>query len=126
MIKLKNNKSKLTITIFDDSEQDPYEHQFESIKKQANIVLDNPFSEYIIKNINLNDFNHHNNFALNCLINYMEGKNTEHDISYVWLNNLGSVSSISKSIIFSPTSWNNFISSKKFEEEFKVRYSFKK
>lgn len=124
MIKLKNSKSKLTITIFDDSEQDPYEHQFESIKRQASIVLDNPISDFILKSINLNEFNHHNNFALNCLINYMEGKNSEHDISYTWINNLGSVSSISKSVIFSPTSWNNFIISKKFEEEFKVRSKY--
>lgn len=120
MIKLKNNKSKLTITIFDDSEKDPYVHQFESIKRQASIVLENPYSDYIPKKVGTNDFNHHNNFALNCLINYMEGKNTEHDISYVWINNLGSVSSISKSIIYSPTTWDIFVSSKKFEEEFKV------
>jgi hypothetical protein len=50
----------------------------------------------------------------------MEGKNNDNDLSYMWINTFDSVFSLSKSITFSPKSWENFFKSRNFEDEFKV------
>jgi len=117
MIKLKN---KLTISISDiDNENDSEENnQSNQIKTKAEIL-----SEYNSKNqpkYVIDEELVYHNHDLRCIVEYMEGKNSNHDISYMWLDSLTSVSSLSKSVFFSPKSWESFFSFKDFQDEFAV------
>ena len=121
MIKLKN---KLTITICDDSEEieSEQESQYKKIKDQADLILDHDIKAQS-SNIQLDkEILNQNNLTLINLLNYMEGENSEKDLSYSWINSFDSVLVLNKSVTFSPKSWENFLSSKSFDQEFKVSY----
>jgi hypothetical protein len=118
-------KNKLTITIYNDEEETEIEteEEFQSnqIKEKANFILEedskNNFNNYLLeKDIDLTK----TNINFKGLLNYMEGKNNDNDLSYMWINTFDSVFSLSKSITFSPKSWENFFKSRNFEDEFKV------
>lgn len=118
-------KNKLTITIYNDEEETEIEteeeYQSNQIKEKANFILEedskNNFNNYLLeKDIDLTK----TNINFKGLLNYMEGKNNDNDLSYMWINTFDSVFSLSKSITFSPKSWENFFKSRNFEDEFKV------
>lgn len=120
-------KNKLTITIYNDEEETEIEteEEFQSnqIKEKANFILEedskNNFNNYLLeKDIDLTK----TNINFKGLLNYMEGKNNDNDLSYMWINTFDSVFSLSKSITFSPKSWENFFKSRNFEDEFKVSF----
>ena len=121
MIKLKN---KLTITICDDSEEieSEQESQYKKIKDQADLILDHDIKAQS-SNIQLDkEILNQNNLTLINLLNYMEGENSEKDLSYSWINSFDSVLVLTKSVTISPNSRENFFSSKSFDQEFKVSY----
>ncbi len=120
-------KNKLTITIYNDEEETEIEteEEFQSnqIKEKANFILEedskNNCNNYLLeKDIDLTN----TNINFKGLLNYMEGKNNDNDLSYMWINTFDSVFSLSKSITFSPKSWENFFKSRNFEDEFKVSF----
>jgi len=131
---IRQMKNKLTITIYDDDEEEETELETEEekqsnkIKEKANFILEqdnkNNFNNYLLeRDIDLSN----TNINLKGLLNYMEGKNNENDLSYMWINTFESVFSLSKSITFSPKSWELFFRFRNFEDEFKVSlylYSF--
>lgn len=125
MIK-KLNKNNLTIKISDDEddEKEIKEKHFKNIKEKAS---------NLIENFNLNQLSKmhvdekllgFNNPNINLLIDYMEGKNKDYDISYIWLTNLSSLLKLSKCIYFSPKSWEAFYETRDFEEEFTVSFNY--
>lgn len=122
---IRQMKNKLTITIYNDEEETEIEteeeYQSNQIKEKANFILEedskNNFNNYLLeKDIDLTK----TNINFKGLLNYMEGKNNDNDLSYMWINTFDSVFSLSKSITFSPKSWENFFKSRNFEDEFKV------
>lgn len=122
MIKLKN---KLTITICDDSEEaeSEQESQYNKIKDQADLILEHDIKAQSSNILLDKEILNQNNLTLINLLNYMEGENLEKDLSYSWINSFDSVLSLTKSVTFSPKSWENFFSSKSFDQEFKVSYN---
>lgn len=118
MIKFKN---KLTITIIDEDEtiENEQDVQYKKIKDQASLLALSDQENLSKIQVNYNILGQ-NNLSLNLLIDYMEGKNKDHDVSYMWLNNINTVQNISRCITFSPKSWETFFTSKNFEQEFKV------
>lgn len=126
MIKLKN---KLTIKIQDDDiDENPDEKQFKEIKCQALSLA----KEYFTNESNSsNKKNYDTNASIFqtiksldvvSLLDYMEGKNKIHDVSYKWINELKEVNLLSKSLVFSPKSWDILVKSKDFQKEFKVYF----
>lgn len=120
MIKKLNKKLTIKISDDDDDEKSVQENHTQIIKEKASVLIENLNLEQLSKiNIDEKTLNF-NNPNLSRLIEYMEGKNKEFDISYIWLTNLSSVLKLSKCIYFSPKSWESFYETRDFDEEFKV------
>lgn len=120
MIK-KLNKKNLTIKIEDEEEE-------EKTKQEKHFKKINDIANNLINNFNIEELHKMqidekiNNYSpdINLLMRYMEGKNEELDVSYIWLTNLSSILKLSKCIYFSPKSWDAFKEIRDFEEEFNV------
>lgn len=120
MIKKLNKKLTIKISDDDDDEKSVQENHTQVIKEKASVLIENLNLDQLSKiNIDEKTLNF-NNPNLSRLIEYMEGKNKEFDISYIWLTNLSSVLKLSKCIYFSPKSWESFYETRDFDEEFKV------
>lgn len=119
----KLNKNKLTIKIMDEDEEEKLiqENHFKNIKEKANTLIDN-FNIDELKRMEMSETEYLSNPNILTVIDYMEGKNKELDISYTWLVNLSSILKLSKCIYFSPKSWEIFKEHRDFEEEYKVSY----
>ena len=121
MIK-KLNKNKLTIKIMDEEDEEKIlqETHFKNISNKATSLIENFNLEELNKmHLDEKELSGYNP-NINLILDYMEGKNKELDVSYIWLTNLSSLLKLSKCIYFSPKSWEHFYETRDFEEEFKV------
>ena len=121
----KLNKKKLTIQILDDEEEEKMlqENHLNKIKDIAGNLINN-FNIDELQKMQIDENINSYSPDINLLIRYMEGKNEELDVSYIWLTNLASILKLSKCIYFSPKSWEAFKEVRDFQEEFNVRKFF--
>jgi len=120
MIK-KLNKNNLTIKISEEEEDEKniQEKNMKNIKEKASNLVENLNLEELSR-IHMDEKAFQNNPNLSMLLDYMEGRNKELDMSYAWLNNHSNVLKLSKCIYFSPKSWEAFYETRDFEQEFKL------